>query len=263
VFHVLSDGRHVFWLDVTPGFHEKLLQHLDRHLISESVELADSTDQFAQMHLCGPLAKAVLETTVGGSLPELLEFQHTERTIDSIVCQIRRHDPLGLPGFDIVCPNDSAARIWSSLCSHGAKPAGAATIEVLRVEAGTPVFGIDIDENRFVMEVARSQRAVSYSKGCYLGQEPIVMSRDRAGFVNRAFLGVKVLEGGTLPHGTKLLRDGNEVGLVTSSVVSPRLNAPLALAYIRRGNQDVGLRLEADTPEGKRAVEVLGFPPVT
>jgi tRNA-modifying protein YgfZ len=263
VYHVLAEGRHAFWLDVTAGFPEKVIQHLDRHLISEAVELADLTDQFVQMHLCGPSAKAVLQKAIGGPLSDLAEFQHMERPIDSVMCQIRRHDPLELPGFDIVCRNDSAAQVWNSLRSGGATPAGEATFEAMRVEAGTPVFGVDIDENRFVMEVARAQRAVSYSKGCYLGQEPIVMSRDRAGFVNRAFLGVKVLEGGTLPHGTKLVRDGNEVGLVTSSVVSPRLQTPLALAYIRRGHQDLGQRLEADTPEGKRAVEVLGFPPVT
>lgn len=262
VYHVLSEGRHTFWLDVAAGHSEKLIQHLDRHLISEAVELADLTDQFAQIHLCGPSAHAVLEKALGGPLPELSEFQHIERTIGSAVCQLRRHDPLGLAGFDIVCGNDFARQVWHALQASGATPAGEATFEVLRVEAGTPVFGVDIDENRFVMEIARAQRAVSYTKGCYLGQEPIVMSRDRAGFVNRAFLGVKVLEGGALPHGTKLFRDGNEVGQVTSSVVSPRLNAPIALAYIRRGNQDVGVRLEADTAEGKRAVEVLGFPPV-
>ena len=76
------------------------------------------------------------------------------------------------------------------------------------------------------------------------------MARDRAGFVNRAFLGVKVLEGGPPPAGTKLFREGAEVGLVTSAVQSPRLRAPLALAYIRRGHQDPGLRLEAQTRRG-------------
>ncbi|HKA07591.1 MAG TPA: glycine cleavage T C-terminal barrel domain-containing protein, partial [Gemmataceae bacterium] len=157
---------------------------------------------------------------------------------------------------------ERAAGVWRMLQSAGAVPAGEAAFEVLRVEAGTPVYGVDIGEDRFVMEVARATRAVSYSKGCFLGQEPIVMARDRAGFVNRAYLGVKVLEGGTVPAGTKLFRDSAEVGLVTSSVQSPRLNAPLALAYIRRGNQDPGLRLDADAPDGRRPVEVLPFPPV-
>jgi folate-binding protein YgfZ len=148
------------------------------------------------------------------------------------------------------------------LRAAGATAAGQAAWETLRVENATPVYGIDIGEDRFVMEVARAPRAVSYAKGCYLGQEPIVMARDRAGFVNRAFLGVKVLEGSVLPAGTRLFRDATEVGLVTSSVQSPRLGAPLAIGYIRRGHQEPGLRLDAETPEGRRPVEVLPFPPV-
>ena len=263
VYHVLSASRHAFWLDVTPGFNERVLQHLDKHLISEAVELVDQTEQFAEMHLAGPRAKAILESALGEPLPDLDEFQHMERTFGSTAtCHIRRHDPLGVPGYDIVCLNERAAGVWRMLKSAGAVPAGEAAFETLRVEAGTPVYGVDIGEDRFVMEVARALRAVSYSKGCYLGQEPIVMARDRAGFVNRAFLGVKVLEGGTLSAGTKLFRDGAEVGLVTSSVQSPRLNAALALAYIRRNNQEPGQRLDAETSDGRRPVEVLPFPPV-
>jgi len=263
IYHVLSAGRHAFWLDVTPGFNEKVLQHLDKHLISEAVELVDQTEQFAEIHLAGPRTKSILEAALGEPLPDLEEFQHMERTFGSTAtCHIRRHDPLSVPGFDIVCLNERAAGVWRMLQSAGALPAGEAAHEILRVEAGTPVYGVDIGEDRFVMEVARALRAVSYTKGCYLGQEPIVMARDRAGFVNRTFLGVKVLEGGTLSAGTKLFRDGGEAGLITSSVQSPRLKAPLALGYIRRGNQEAGLRLEAETPDGKRPVEVLPFPPV-
>jgi tRNA-modifying protein YgfZ len=262
MYHVLSAGRHAFWLDVTPGFNDKVFKHLDKHLISEAVELSDTTSRFAQLHLAGPRAKAILEAALAESLPDLAEFQHMERTlVSSATCSIRRHDPLGTPGYDLVCLNDRAEGAWRMLRAAGATPAGEQAWETLRVEAGTPVYGIDIGEDRFVMEVARVQRAVSYSKGCYLGQEPIVMARDRAGFVNRAFLGVKVLEGGPLPAGTKLFRDAAEVGLVTSSVRSPRLGAPLALGYVRRGHQEPGLRLQADTPNGRQAVEILPFPP--
>lgn len=263
VYHLLAGGRHAFWLDVTAGFSEKLLHHLDRHLISEAVELADQTETFAQMHLAGPQAKHVLDRALGELSPDLAEFLHMERTFGSTAtCHIRRLDPLGFPGFDLVCRSERAAGVWQMLVAAGAVPAGESAYTTLRMEAGTPVYGIDIGEDRFVMEVPRALRAVSYSKGCYLGQEPIIMARDRAGFVNRAFLGVKVLEGGPLPAGTRLYRDGTEVGLVTSSAESPRLGAPIALGYIRRGHQDPGLRLEADTPDGRRPVEVLPFPPV-
>jgi folate-binding protein YgfZ len=264
VYHVAESGRHSFWLDVTPGFNDKLLQHLDKHLISEAVELVDHTDQFAQIHLAGPSATSVLEKALGSQIPDLGEFMHMERTFGAnATCHVRRHDPLGVQGFDIICRNERAEGVWRMLGAAGAMSAGESAHETLRIEAGTPVYGIDIDENRFVMELARALRAVNYSKGCYLGQEPIVMARDRAGFVNRSFLGVKVLDGGPLPSGTKLFRDATEIGLTTSSIQSPRLNAPLALGYLRRGSQDPGLRLEAETPDGRRAVEVLPFPPVS
>ncbi len=263
VYHVLADGKHAFWLDVTPGFAGKVFQHLDRHLISEAVELVDQSEAFAQLHLAGPKAREILQRALGDEVPELAEFQHMERTFGSeATCSIRRHDPLGVPGYDIVCRAERTALVRRLLINDGAAPGTLETFEVLRIEAGTPVYGVDIGADRFVKEIARALRAVSYSKGCYLGQEPIVMSRDRAGFVNRTFLGVKVLEGGPLPAGTKLFRDAVEVGLITSSIDSPRLGAPLALGYLRRGHQEPGLRLEADTPDGRRPVEVLAFPPV-
>jgi folate-binding protein YgfZ len=263
VYHVLFDGRHALWLDVAPGFNEKVLKHLDKHLISEAVELVDETDRFAQMHLAGPEAKAVLEKAIRQALPELQEFQHMERALGGVPCQVRRHDPLGVSGYDLLCAKDRVVAVRQALQLAGAIPAVESVYETLRTEAGTAVYGRDVGEDRFVMELPRALRAVSYSKGCYLGQEPIVMARDRAGFVNRAFLGVQVLEGDVLPAGTKLFRDGNEVGLTTSSVLSPRLQAPLALAYIRRGNQEPGTILEAETAEGRRPVKVLAFPPVS
>jgi tRNA-modifying protein YgfZ len=122
------------------------------------------------------------------------------------------------------------------------------------------IFGIDIGDDRFVMEAARALRAVSYNKGCYLGQEPIVMARDRAGFVNRAQMCVKS-SGSPIPAGTKLFRDALEVGLTTSSVVASRFDGSVTMAYLKRGHQDAGLKLAAQIADEKREVEVLPFPP--
>src|SRR5262249_57117461 len=107
-------------------------------------------------------------------------------------------------------------RLTDLLRAAGAVPAGPDTHEVLRVEAGTPVYGKDIDDNRLVMEVGRTAQAISYSKGCFLGQEPIVMARDR-GHVNRTLLGVTVAGDQVLAPGTRLLHNGAEAGQVTSS----------------------------------------------
>lgn len=264
IYHIrLGNGEHAMWVETTPSRNAELAKYLDRYLISERVTITDRTAEFAQMHLAGPQAKAVLEKALGDSIPDLAEFQHMERTFGSnATCSLRRRDPLGLPGFDIVCLAERAEGVRQMLVAAGAKPASSETFETLRIEAGTPIFGPDVDANRFVMEVGNAARAVSYTKGCFLGQEPIVMARDRAGHVNRAFLGLKVLEGGPLPAGTKLMRDGQEVGLVTSSVMSPRLGVPIALGYLRWKHQEPGTRLDAETPNGKQPVEIVGLPPI-
>ena len=264
IYHVrLADGRHALWVETTAGRNTELVQYLDRYLISEQAEIADRTTDFAQFHLAGPKAADVLSTALGAPVPPLPEFAHMERTFGKdATCSIRRRDPLGAPGFDVVCRTDVADGARRMLTAAGAVAGSPETFEVLRIEAGTPVFGKDIDDNRFVMEVAFALRAVSYAKGCFLGQEPIVMARDRAGHVNRAFLGLKVLDGGPLPPGTKLFRDGAEVGLVTSSCHSPRLGAPVALAYLKWKHQEPGTQMEAETGAGKQAVEVVGLPPV-
>lgn len=259
VYHVRIDGKNALWLETTPGRGEALLKHLDRYLIAEAVEIADVTTQFAQMHVAGPKAKAVLEAALGDTIPDLAEFQHMERTFDSsATCSIRRRDLLGVPGYDVVCPTARADGVRRMLTAARATPGGPGAYETLRVEAGTPVYGIDIDENRFVMEVGRAERAVSYAKGCFPGQEPIVMARDRAGRVNRSFLGLKVLTGGPVPSGTKLTKDGQEVGVVTSSVASPRFGAPVALGYVHWKQAEPGTELVA----GGQSVRVIGYPPV-
>jgi folate-binding protein YgfZ len=226
--------------------------------------MADVTGQFAQLHLAGPKAADVLTKALGEPIPALPEFAHMERTFGSnATCSIRHRDLLGLPGFDLVCLKDRADGVRGLLQAAGAVSGTPEAFETLRIEAGTPIFGVDIDDTRFVMEVGRAARAVSYAKGCFLGQEPIVMARDRAGHVNRAFLGVKVLEGGPLPAGTKLFHEGQEVGVVTSSCHSPRIGVPVALGYLRWKHQEPGTRMEAETLTGKQTVEVIGLPPVT
>lgn len=262
IYHVLVGGEHAMWVETTPGRGADLLKYLDRYLISEQVELADRTADYAQFHLAGPGAKAVLEKALAAAAPDLPEFAHMERTVGGVVTSVRRRDPLGVPGYDLVCAADKAGELRRALEAAGAVSGAPETYEVLRVEAGTPEFGPDVDATRFVMEVGNAARAVSYTKGCFLGQEPIVMARDRAGHVNRAFSAVKVLAGGPLPTGTKLFRDGQEVGVVTSSCHSPRLGAPVALGYLKWKHQDVGTVMEAETSDGRTPVEVLGLPPV-
>jgi folate-binding protein YgfZ len=246
IYHVrIAGGQDALWLDVAAGQAGRLVEHLNHYQIAEQVESRDRTGDFAQFHLAGPRSKAVLEKALGDSLPELEPLQHMERTLGAAAtCHIRRHDALGLPGFDLVCLRPRADEVRQRLVDAGAAPAGAETYDILRVEGGTPIYGRDIDENRFAVEVGRTC-AISYTKGCYLGQEPIVMARDRAGHVNRYFRGYK-FDGPTVAGAKLVGSDGKDTGIVTSAVVSPRLG-PIGLGYVRRGGESAGtvLKLEA------------------
>jgi len=260
IYHVrLHDGRPALWLDVPPGTSEKVIQYLDHFVISEQVEFADRTREFAQLHLAGANATQVLERALLDDVPPLAELQHMERTFGTnATSHIRRHDSLGLPGYDIVCLKERAETVWHFLLRAGAKPAGRQAYEALRIEAGTPALGIDMDETTFAPETGRIPQAICYTKGCYLGQEPIVMARDR-GQVNRTLMGVK-LPDGLVPKDSLLFHDGKEIGRVTSSAVSPRLGTAVGLAYVRRGNQEPGIHVEVEASGVRHAAEVAALP---
>jgi folate-binding protein YgfZ len=236
-----SDARRAaFLLDLAPGSAERVLKHLDHYLISEQVEFADRTRELALLHVAGPRAAEVVRCVP-----------------PSVSAQMFRVDRLGLPDHDLYCPREEAVALWEALVQAGATPAGREAFEVLRVEAGRPAPGVDVDETTFAPEVGRTAEAICYTKGCYLGQEPVVMARDR-GQVNRRLLGLK-LSGGPAPHNSPVYRDGKEVGRVTSSVVSPRLGG-IALAYLRRGNQEAGTVVEVDAAGERRTAEVATLP---
>lgn len=245
VYHILLPSKeHALWLETTPGRSEPFFKHLDRHLISEQVEMEDVTAAFVQFHLAGPTAKAVLEKLVG-PVPELAEFQHMERAIGGVMCSIRCRLPLGLPGYDLVCDVANGDTVRLAVVGAGAESGSPDLYEQMRIEAGTPLYGPDIDENRFVMEVGNVARAVSYSKGCFLGQEPIVMSRDRgAGHAPRAFVKL-TLDGDPPPVGAKILAGDEEAGAVTSAARG------VALGYVRWKHREPGTTLSVD---GRSAV---------
>jgi folate-binding protein YgfZ len=260
IYHaLLPDGRNAFLLDVGPDMAEKVLKHLDRYLISEQVELADRTHEWAQLHLAGPRAREILERTLGNKLPDLLELQHTTQNLAEAACQIRRHEPLGLLGYDLLCDKERAAAVWQALSTNGAIPAELQTYDTLRIEAGTPVYGVDIDDSNLPQEVARVERTVSFTKGCYIGQETVARIRTY-GHVNRSLVALKLDLAVPVPHGAKLFRVDKEVGQITSSVLSPRLGKAIALAYVRRGNQEPGTQLEVEAEGGQRRAEVTALP---
>jgi folate-binding protein YgfZ len=261
VYHLPTENQPpTFWLDVDSAAKEDTVQHLNKYLISEQVEIGDRTKEFAQFYLVGPKAREVLTKTAKQDLARWQELQcGFVQWSDSLSVQVRFHRRLGVDCFEIICPRAESDRISEALMNAGGQPVSLDTLEILRIEAGVPVYGIDIDENVLAPEVGRTDQAISYTKGCYLGQETIVRIRD-LGHVNRTLMGLKVQGNIVLPRGSRVVRENKEVGEVTSSGMSPRLGTVIALAYLHRSCQTVGTRVEVEAEAGGVPAEVASLP---
>jgi folate-binding protein YgfZ len=202
---------------------QKLLAHLDRYLIREQVELIDRSQQWAELLLGGAHAIATL-ARLG------VEFEHNVGP----PVDITRPTSILLS-----CRLDELDDVRPKLAGAGATRCGAEALEMARIEAGFPWYGQDISEDNLAPEVGRDKQAINYVKGCYLGQETIARI-DALGHVNRLLVGLAFEGSDVPPRGTELFSGGKSVGHVTSAAFSPKLNVPLALAYVRRGHHELG-----------------------
>jgi folate-binding protein YgfZ len=147
------------------------------------------------------------------------------------------------------------SRAGQSLADKGISPCGWAAFHALRIESGTPLFGHDFDDRNLPPEVGRNEQAVSFTKGCYLGQETVARI-DAVGHVNQQLAGVRFAAARVPEAGAELTHAGKTAGRVTSATFSPQLQAPLALAMLRRECASVGSVVETAGARG----EVIALP---
>ncbi|MBI4242369.1 MAG: aminomethyl transferase family protein [Candidatus Rokubacteria bacterium] len=248
-------------LELPPGMTEKTLQTLDKFLISEKVEFTDVTEAFALFALHGPKAAAVLADASGSPL-ELEPYRHAERTVVNASARVCRVDELGVPGYHVWVACELAAEVWRRLLQtgrpHGLRPVGGSALTVLRVEAGVPCFGHDVDDSTLLME-APLEHLVSYTKGCYIGQEIVARIKYR-GHVNRLLTGITLDSTEVPDHGAAVFAEGGEIGRVTSAVYSLTLGRPIALAYLRREHLEPGTPVMVRHHEGTVPARVTALP---
>ena len=228
----------VILLDVARGVRDVVLTKLDQFLFSEDVQLGDVTEVFGCISVQGPQAPGVVAVSVGGEATALAGWApYRNARFDRLgeVVIVARVDEFGLPGYLLFTPMAALPGLAAALTSGGASPVDGDTANVLRVEAGEPEFLVDMTEDTIPLEAGIEQRAISYTKGCYPGQEVIIRIRDRGhGRVVRKLVGM-VIDGETVPSaGDALQADGKDVGRVTSAVFSPARSQPIALGYIHR-----------------------------
>ncbi len=249
---VLAD-RDTILLETVAGQGAAIVKHLDRYLIREKVTIRDRTNDLAEWFLVGPQTPGVLEKLCGAAPGKT--WTGGEATIAGHAVALWRVDLVGPVGFLIIGPRSAAAAIGEALIAAGATPVLPAAFEAARIEAGFPLYGVDISERNLPQEVARDERAISFKKGCYLGQETVARI-DALGHVNWLLRGLRFDGQEVPPAGQELFASGAAVGQVTSAAFSPGAGVPVALAYLRRGHDAPGTRL--DWPGG--TAEVVALP---
>jgi folate-binding protein YgfZ len=258
--HVLESGDMIL-LDVPADLVEAILQRLDQFLFAEDVQLGDLRGALQGVWIHGPRAAEMLETScrVAG-LAGFADHQNTRGTFDGSPVVIARIDQLGVPGYCVFIEPARAAALAAALREAGAADASPEALEAARIEAGTPLFGIDMDTETLPLEAGIEQRAISFTKGCYVGQEVIIRVMHRGhGRVAKKLVTLRV-EGHAVPgRDTKAFAGGREVGRVTSSVSSPRFG-PIALAYLHRDSLAPGTRIELELGESRVAAIVAARP---
>jgi len=251
-------------LEIDGRLVEPVLKELDRYLFGEKVKMAGKVGELHQFALHGPGAKAMIDTLADpppGDLPPLGVAATRIMGHDVVVW---RDDPCAVPGYTIILPAAAAPQVWQTLCERfggGAlpknetpeqvrarlaaateppprrllRPIGWAAFNAARIEGGRPLFGIDFDDTILPAETGQLARAVSFTKGCYLGQE-IVARMHARNVVAKQLVGLR-MEDDALPIAGAAIYDDqqNQVGGVTSSTLSPILsNAALCLALLKK-----------------------------
>ncbi len=229
---IVSATNEALWLDSEPGTADFIVSHLSKYVITEDVEIADRSAEYAPLFLVGPRAEAWLSAQIEGfTLPPLCGA--ATGSLASADVMIRRVDFTGQPGFEIIAATEDAADVWNAITGTGVPPAGFEAFEALRIEAGFPRYGIDLTDDNIAQEAGRTAQAISFTKGCYLGQEPIARL-DALGHVNRVLTRLTLREGAAPPSGTEVCAaDGKPVGHITSAILSPGMNCPVALALLK------------------------------
>jgi folate-binding protein YgfZ len=215
-----------------------VLEKLDQFVFGEDVQLGDVSDAFATTAIVGPDAARVVSGLIGIAQADLSAWpEHGNgrgRFGDSAVIVTRGADT-GEDGYDVHVPIAGAARWQEALDDLELPRLSEDAAETLRIEAGVPLFGRDMDQDTIPLEAGIETRAISFSKGCYVGQEVIIRVLHRGhGRVVRKLVGLLCDGEAGPPAGATLTADGREAGRVTSSAWSIALAKPIALAYLHR-----------------------------
>jgi glycine cleavage system T protein len=232
-----------FVIDTDADLREKAMQTLRRHIIADKVVLEPLA--LYALAFQGPRARPLLEKTLHIDLPDMQEHGHFRTNFAGFPLRVVRASSTGEEGYEVWVNEKGLFGLWGAACgqapTYDMLPCGTEALETLRIEAGIPRYGAELGEDTLLLEAGLTN-AVSFTKGCYIGQEIVERSRSR-GHVNWKLVGIIASAPEPPSPETKLILQGKEVGEVTSACVSPTLEKTIALAYVRREAAEPGTRL--------------------
>lgn len=229
-----------------PQTHENVFKYLFPFSYAGDFKVEDVSEEYGAISVQGPKSRLVMKEICFEPLPALSEYDWFQTLIAGHRALVTRASHTGEEGFDILVPASAMKDVWDFVSLKGAFhsifPFGVGALESLRLEAGIPVYGRDVDETNMMLEIGLDD-AVSFTKGCYTGQEAVAMATYR-GHVSKKLSGLDV-SGQLLPrHGDVVIKDGKEIGFVTSAIQSPSLGSVIALAYVKHGFFEPGNKVE-------------------
>jgi folate-binding protein YgfZ len=253
-------------LDFEPGFSGKVIDRLNKYIVADDVQIVEVGSLYGLLSVAGPLSAEVVKQSGVFSETPSKPFDFV-KLADAALGEMYLANQLrvGSEGLDLFVPAAALETVADKLSAAakalGGRRAGWRALETARIEAGIPRFGVDMDETNLPLECGIEGRAVSYTKGCYIGQE--VLNRVHTmGHVNRHLRGLELADDlKELPQrGDKLIHEGKEVGFITSAVRSLRWNKNLALGYLRREIDSPGFQLKLVTVAGESTARAASLP---
>lgn len=221
-----------FLIDTEAATRERVHQTLARFTLAGDFRVRDLSGETAQLSVQGARARVLIDTALGVKAGGVERGRVASVAWRDNSLTILRATHTGEDGFDLIVGARDARALWDALIEVGAQPVGYEALEVLRVEAGEPRYGVDMTETSVVLEAGLDE-AVSYTKGCYVGQEIIARIHWR-GHVAKRLAGIVLADDRALDSENKIRSvEGKEIGRITSSVFSPRLQRTIALGYLK------------------------------
>jgi len=225
---------------------ERLIETIEKYIIMDDVTLTDDTQRLGTLSLEGPAAATIIGELTGADLKSFTELERKDVRIGPIPCTAIRRSPGKIVGAEILAERQHLEVLWNTLQEKakaaGGGAAGYAALSAIRLEQGVPWFSYDFGEKQIPHEAALENSHISYTKGCYTGQEIVERVRSR-GQVNRRRVGLRFPGEAVPSSGEVLTAAGKEAGYVTRAAFSPTMSCAIGMGYVRKENNEPGQEL--------------------